>query len=547
MTAAKRSRKVTSFSKVVISYPSEIVITSSKQLYDVERLCARLIRLREMKEEVLVRSSLSSVWSNRKCDPVFQRKDDNSGRDAKIVEEPHQHPAPLLERAPRHTTAPAAKGALIPLPTLDKVAAAQPDPHLDRRSQGPSKGKARISTTVSFEPNQPSKKSKLRKRVPEVGSTNLEVEQTEGLGDANISSFWVELEDSLERSNSIPVRAVSAPRSHLGSATSGFAGKPGAKDIPEDDFATLSRGGKRSDLTFFPLVSLVIVMSYLYSFDGDVSLHMFLGKLWIILRRAESLLPLELLNRVNVLSALLVSHGMELNTRYTNLVESMARTKEKLKRKSGYVKELRSKELKSLEVQLADAMASSGKLTDELARTDVKLFDQALVVINLRNELALEKCKSQEYKDVIYELRMEITRFVGSDVECLVRRLLSSDEFHAALARVVSLVIASGVERELCMGRIDAKFEVAVQNVSNFSIGVEAEFNKALVALPSTSFPFLSKVVAAAGGALFEVTHILPDKLVCPADHVSTIPPVVSEALDQAHVDHASDDSPFVV
>ncbi|GKA45140.1 hypothetical protein Tco_0737936, partial [Tanacetum coccineum] len=104
-----------------------------------------------------------------------------------------------------------------------------------------------------------------------------------------------------------------------------------------------------------------------------------------------------------------------------------------------------------------------------------------------------------------------------------------------------------GVERELCMGRIDAKFEVAVQNVSNFSISVEAEFNKALVAHPLTSFPFLGKVVAAAGGALFEVTQILPDKLVRPTAHVSTIPPVVSEALDQAPVDHAYDDSPFVV
>ncbi|GJU14855.1 hypothetical protein Tco_1142821, partial [Tanacetum coccineum] len=135
---------------------------------DIERLCARLIRLREMKEEVLVRSGLSSLWSNRKCDPIFQRKDDNSSRfrgimfsaviryplsgDAKVVKEPHNHPAPLLEHVSRHTTAPAAKGALILLPTPDEVVAAQPDPRLARRSQ-----------------------------VLEVGSSKPEVEQIEGL------------------------------------------------------------------------------------------------------------------------------------------------------------------------------------------------------------------------------------------------------------------------------------------------------------------------------------------------------------------------------
>ncbi|GJT37149.1 hypothetical protein Tco_0937014, partial [Tanacetum coccineum] len=89
--------------------------------------------------------------------------------------------------------------------------------------------------------------------------------------------------------------------------------------------------------------------------------------------------------------------------------------------------------------------------------------------------------------------------------------------FHAALARVSSHGIAFGVERGLRMGRTDAEFEVAAQNVSNFSIGTEVEFNKALATLPSTLFPFLSKVAAAAG------------------------------ALNQSPVDHASDDSPSII
>ncbi|GKC00216.1 hypothetical protein Tco_0986352, partial [Tanacetum coccineum] len=47
---------------------------------DVQRLCARLICIREMREEVLVRSGLSSVWFDKECDPVFRWIDDNAGR-----------------------------------------------------------------------------------------------------------------------------------------------------------------------------------------------------------------------------------------------------------------------------------------------------------------------------------------------------------------------------------------------------------------------------------------------------------------------------------
>ncbi|GJX19352.1 reverse transcriptase domain-containing protein [Tanacetum coccineum] len=226
----------------------------------------------------------------------------------------------------------------------------------------------------------------------------------------------VELEDSLKRSDNIPVRVVSAPLPHLGSATSGFAGKPGAKDvrccldpldtlarstlardseydqIPEDDFATASRG-EEIDLTFFPLSPGPYVIPY--SFDGE-SYPPFTKQQWdgphlpennilcketfrdpnvfrkaldhtitpVELRRTESLLPLDLLNRVNVLSALLVSHGMELNTRYTNLVKSMAHTKEKLKHKSGYVKELRS-EVTTLDKKLEGALKDYSALDQE--------------------------------------------------------------------------------------------------------------------------------------------------------------------------------------
>ncbi|GJT25122.1 hypothetical protein Tco_0895059 [Tanacetum coccineum] len=114
---------------------------------DVQRLCARLIRLCEMKEEVLVRFGLSSVWFNEECDPIFQRVDDNgemsiydfmtlpSWSNAKIVEESHHFSLPLLERVSSHTTAPTTEGAIIPLSTPDEIAASLPDSRLVKKSK----------------------------------------------------------------------------------------------------------------------------------------------------------------------------------------------------------------------------------------------------------------------------------------------------------------------------------------------------------------------------------------------------------------------------
>ncbi|GKC81413.1 hypothetical protein Tco_1137130 [Tanacetum coccineum] len=220
----------------------------------------------EMKEEVLDRSGLSSVWSNRKCDPLFRRKDDNSEMriydfmtlpswgDAKVVKEPHHLPAPLLDRVSQHTTATTDEGALIPLPTSDEVVVAQPNPLLAR--------------------------------------SNSEVEQIEGLGDADISNFWVKLEDTRTPPFSSAV-AVSEP-SQIGTSVCaatpvrGVARKDARRcldpldtlarsalshdakydQILEDDFAT-SSGGEEIDLTFFPLAPGPYVIPY--PFKGDSS------------------------------------------------------------------------------------------------------------------------------------------------------------------------------------------------------------------------------------------------------------------------------------
>ncbi|GJS22219.1 hypothetical protein Tco_0450851 [Tanacetum coccineum] len=240
---------------------------------DVERLCARLICLREMREEVLVRSGLSSMWFNKECDPVFRRIDDNaemsiydfmtlpSWSDAKVVEESHHLSLPLLERVPSHTTAPAAEEG-------DALA--------------------------------------------------------EGVDETDLSDFCAKIEDSLERDKGVSTRVVSVPiprlskrlgapssmavvsasePSHVGTSApactsgrslslggdvvSGCAGKSRAEvmrrqldpldslarsalardaeydQIPDDDFGTATRG-EEIDLTLFPLAPGPYHMHYPY-------------------------------------------------------------------------------------------------------------------------------------------------------------------------------------------------------------------------------------------------------------------------------------------
>ncbi|GJY63115.1 hypothetical protein Tco_0464575 [Tanacetum coccineum] len=465
---------------------------------DVERLCAHLIRLREIREE----------------------------------------------RAPSHTTTPATKGAIILLSTPYEIAASLPDSCLIKNA------------------------SKL--------------DRAKGVDEAGLADLCAKIEDSLERDEGISMRVVSAPTPRLGkrlgappsiavvsAITSGRVGMSGAEvmrcqidpldclarsalardaeydQIPDDDFGTATRG-EEIDLTLFPLAPSPHHMPYPYE---GVSSPLYTKEEKALdqtitptkLRRTEPLLLLELSNHVNVLSALLVSHGYELNSRYTNLVSSKDLLQEKLNQKKRDVRLLCS-EVTSLDDKLEklkgdyDALGLENKelfLTEELTRTDAKLSEQSLTVRVLQNKLTLEKSKSQGYTDAMDGLREEVAQFVGSGVDGVIQKLLSSDKFHAALARVASLGINYGIERGLRMGRTDVEFEAAVQKVSNFHAGAMADFDKALVDFPTTPFPFLSKIVAAFGGTLFDVAQILLDKFVRLATSVSVAPSSVNEAPEQ--------------
>nr|GEU88614.1 hypothetical protein [Tanacetum cinerariifolium] len=469
---------------------------------DVERLSARLIYLREMREEVLVQISIHDFMTLP------------SWGDAKVVEESHHLSSSLLDRVSLHTTTLATKGAMIMLPTEDEIDASLSDPRLAKKSKGLLQVRVLAASDTTPESSRQLKRRKLRKRASKPGSSAPNLGQTE-----------------VHASTSGRSLSLGVACGILSSVVSGHAGNFKA----EDDFGTVTHG-EEIELTLFPFAPGLYHMPYPYE---GVSSPLYTKEEWdrphasesnilckdifkdsdvcrkaldqtitpADLRRTESLLPLELSNRVNFLSALL----KKADVRLLRLeVTSLDNKLEKLQR--GY-----------------DALG----LTEELIRTDAKLSEQGLTVRDLQNKLALERSKSQGYKNSTDELRAEVAQFIGSGVEGLVRRLLSSDEFHTALAHVASLGINYGVERGLHMRRTDADFKMVVQKVSNFQVGAKADFDKALVDFPTTPFPFHGKVVAATGGTLSEVAQILPNKFARSAASASTAPSGVNEAPDQ--------------
>nr|GEU56254.1 hypothetical protein [Tanacetum cinerariifolium] len=394
-----------------------------------------------MREEVLVHSGLSSMWFNKECDPVSRRIDNNVG---------------------------SSEGAIISLPTPDEIATSLPDYRLVKKSKGPSQA------------SRQSKRRNLQKRASKASFSALKV----------VSAPTLRLGKRLGAPPSIVVTSVSDP-SHVGTSApastsgrslslkgvvvGGRVGNSGAQigEILDDGFGTAACG-EEIDLTIFPLAPGPYHMPYPYE---GVSSPLYTREEWNGRHALESNIMCkdifkdsDLSNRVNVLSTLLVSHGYELNSHYANLVSSKAHLQEKFDKKKRDVKWLRSErdatseEVRKLQSQLTDAQTTFASLSEELTQTDDKLSDQALT--------------------------------------SLVWKLLSSDEFHDALARVASLGINYGVERGLRIGHTDVEFEAAVQKVSNFRVGAKDDFDKALDNFPTTPFPFLSKIVATSEGGL---------------------------------------------
>nr|GEU81006.1 hypothetical protein [Tanacetum cinerariifolium] len=471
---------------------------------DVEQLCAHLFCLCEMRE--------------------------------KVTKEPHHLSFPLLERVSSHTTALATEGAMILLPTLDGIAASFLDPRVTKKSKGPSQ--ARVHSALVTAPE------------PELG-------QAEGVDEADLINFYAKIENNLERDEGTSARATSTLTSRLGKRLGAFpfvadvsTSEPSYGGILVHPF-TFGRGlslkgaivsgytRKSEDevlrrqvdpLDSLARSALARDMSYLYE---GASSHPYTKEEWngrhapegnllckdifkdtdvcrkaldrtitpAKLKKTESLLSLDLENHFNVLSTLLVSHGAQLNSRYTGSSFESYKFNGKLKR---------------IQKNYDALVQENGVLRSQKDDAFVKLKEMQTKLTDARNQLALEKGKSQRYKDAIDGLRDEVTQFIGSGVRSLVRK-------------------------ELHMGHTDVEFEAAVQKVSNFHVGAKADFDKALVDFPTTSFPFLNKIDAAYRGTLFEVTQVLPDKnirLVIPA---YVVPSIVNEDVDHVLLEHASD------
>ncbi|GKD28885.1 hypothetical protein Tco_1239663 [Tanacetum coccineum] len=556
---------------------SDIFPTDCYDQNDVTRLCARLARLRDLNKVVLVWSGLSSVWLNRKCDPVFRRKDNNSVMsiydfitlsswgDSKVVEEPHRFTDSILQHVQNHTTAPATEGAPIPQPTSDEVIASQPDPKLAKKSKALVKRKASTSLVGPSEATQPKRKRRLKSKASEARSsspvtwrrTKVILLELFLLQSCDLARVFVRLllacSTLFSLTHLMPVLLpllmlrplIMLSFKEVGIAPVGSAGKARAEvirwkldpmhmlaqstlarkheydEIPDDDFSTTTLG-EEIDLTFLtewdgPHAPEANILTKEIFKDPDVCKRALDRTITSAkLERTEDKFPL-----------------------YCSCA-SNARFLEKVKRKVGHLSELHS-EFSNLEEryekdQLAEVVATAARSSDELARTDAKFFDQALVIRGLENELALEMSKSQKYRGIAAvakqcfdELRSKVTRFVGFDVDGLVQKLLPSDEFNSTLAHILSLGVTSGVERGLRIGRTDVEFEEASQNVSNLFLGVQAEFDKVVAALPFTHFPFLAKISDVAKISLSEVASIQPDKivrLVVPASTPSMSSPV---------------------
>nr|GEW62943.1 hypothetical protein [Tanacetum cinerariifolium] len=431
----------------------------------------------------------------------------------------HRLCAPLIclhEMREEHTTAPTMEGAIISLPTPDEIFASLPYSHLVKKSKGPSHA------------TRPSKKRKLQKSDLEAGSSALELDQAEGTNEVDLADLCAEIEDSLERDKGVSMRAVLAPTPRLGKrlgapssiavvgasepslvgtsvpastssrslslggvVASGCVGKSRAEVMrrqmdPLDCLARSSLARDAEEEWNGPHAPKRSILCKDIFKDPDVCRK---ALDWTItpakLRRTKSLLPLKFLNHVNVLSALL----------------------EKLGKKKGDVKLLCS-EVTSLDSKLENLQRGYDALGQENKELRSQRDAASEEVRKLQSHLIDAKTTSA---------RGEVTQFVGSGVESLVWKLLSSNEFHAALARVASLSIDYGVERGLRMGRTDVEFEAAVQKVSNFHAGAKADSDKALVDFPTTPFLYLSKIVAVSG--------------------------VLMKFRNKCLIDHASDDS----
>ncbi|GJV37510.1 hypothetical protein Tco_1409987, partial [Tanacetum coccineum] len=166
--------------------------------------------------------------------------------------------------------------------------------------------------------------------------------------------------------------------------------------------------------------------------------------------KVEGMSPIELSDRISVLTALIISHGPKLNVQYTSLAHQLLDFKQRLRTKWQRLTS-RNKKLKKSNESLSDMVK--------------KLNDQLVEAKELERKLDFYESETQKYKDMavdaeerVKNLQNDVTRFLRVDLDHLVQKLLTSDEFNVAFANILTLAINSGIERGICMDLTDIQF-----------------------------------------------------------------------------------------
>ncbi|GJS62493.1 hypothetical protein Tco_0657277 [Tanacetum coccineum] len=117
-----------------------------------------------------------------------------------------------------------------------------------------------------------------------------------------------------------------------------------------------------------------------------------------------------------------------------------------------------------LQIKVKNKMAERNK---KLKKSNKSLSD---MVKNLNDQLVERKLdfhesKTQKYKDMVVDaeesvknLQNDVTRFLRVDLDHLVQKLLTSDEFNVSFANILTLAINSSIERGIRMDLTDIQF-----------------------------------------------------------------------------------------
>nr|GEV64882.1 hypothetical protein [Tanacetum cinerariifolium] len=220
-------------------------------------------------------------------------------------------------------------------------------------------------------------------------------------------------------------------------------------------------------------------------------------------RRLRELSSVELSDRMSVLQCQLITHRSMLNARYDHSLRNLDRLTKRcsqqthiIKKKNADIKQ-QSESIDRTNEEVSRLTAQLGVLKSRCQTAKQKLSSWDKKHMKYRNErdtLAMEKLKIKE-------------ELVGTKSQLEHR----SDEFNRAFAGVLNMEISVGVECGLRMDRTNEEFWELSLRVDGFIPNSKEKFNRAVVAFPDTTFPFLDKLSQNSHSSLQDTARLEPD------------------------------------